>query len=118
MPSRNPPIETERTVSLKNVWSSWTFFDHGGNWIWSKEDTLRQRDGKTCRVVLTGRSKTGTKRLFQNRTTQSFEATMDLSDARMEKVIRIRKAIANGSYNVSSANLAQKLIDTMLRDFR
>jgi anti-sigma28 factor (negative regulator of flagellin synthesis) len=43
---------------------------------------------------------------------------MDLSDARMEKVIRIRKAIANGSYNVTSANLAQKLIDTMLRDFR
>jgi anti-sigma28 factor (negative regulator of flagellin synthesis) len=43
---------------------------------------------------------------------------MDLSDVRMERVARVRTAIANGCYDVSSADLAQKLISNLLGDFR
>jgi anti-sigma28 factor (negative regulator of flagellin synthesis) len=43
---------------------------------------------------------------------------MSLSGARLEKVATIRAAIANGTYHVSSADLAQKLIHTMFGDFQ
>jgi anti-sigma28 factor (negative regulator of flagellin synthesis) len=72
-----------------------------------------------CRGCTTDSSTTGTERLFHgNSMTKSLERAMDLSDVRMEMVARVRAAIANGCYNVSSADLAQKLISNMLGDFR
>ena len=44
--------------------------------------------------------------------------TMGISDVRMEKVLMLRTAIANGTYHVSAADLAQKLICHMLGDSR
>jgi anti-sigma28 factor (negative regulator of flagellin synthesis) len=37
------------------------------------------------------------------------------SRLRMEHVARLRTAIANGSYHVSAEDLAQKMIDTLLK---
>jgi anti-sigma28 factor (negative regulator of flagellin synthesis) len=37
-------------------------------------------------------------------------AALDLSDVRMEEVVRLRVAIASGHYRVSAADLADKLI--------
>jgi anti-sigma28 factor (negative regulator of flagellin synthesis) len=54
---------------------------------------------------------------FRNSMTNSLERTMDLPEVRMERIIKIRTAIANGCYNVSSAELAQKLIGNMLGNF-
>ena len=46
------------------------------------------------------------------------EDAMGLSDVRMERVVRVRAAIANGHYHVSSEDLAQKLISNMLVSHR
>jgi anti-sigma28 factor (negative regulator of flagellin synthesis) len=43
------------------------------------------------------------------------EPSPDPSRTRRERVERIRLSIANGSYHVSSADLAQKLIERMIR---
>ena len=119
MSSRRPPIETMKAVSLRKVWNSWALFDSDGHWVWGgKEDMLRRQYGKTCRVCVTGSSTTSTKRLLQDSKAKSLERTMDLSDVRMEKVIRIRTALASGCYQVSSADLAQKLITNMLGGLR
>ena len=79
---------------------------------------LRQRYGKTCRIGVTVNSTAsataGTGRLLQRSRTNFPERAMDLSDVRMERVVRIRTAIANGQYHVSSEDLAQKLISNML----
>lgn len=37
------------------------------------------------------------------------------SDVRMEKVGALQKAIASGTYNVSSSDVASKLIDSLLK---
>lgn len=37
------------------------------------------------------------------------------SDVRMDKVTQLQKAIAGGSYNVSSADVAGKMIDSLLK---
>jgi flagellar biosynthesis anti-sigma factor FlgM len=39
---------------------------------------------------------------------------MSASDVRTDKVASLQAAIANGSYNVSSQDVAQKLVDSML----
>ena len=52
--------------------------------------------------------------MSQNGMTQSREYATSLSNARMEKVAALKMAIENGCYNVSSADLAQKLMSNML----
>jgi hypothetical protein len=99
MSSPRLPIEAIRVVSLKKVWSSWAVFDSGGHWVWGKEDTLRQRYGKTSRIRI-------------------IDSATAAADVRMERVARIRAEIANGCYHVSSEDLAQKLIGVMLGGFR
>ncbi len=36
------------------------------------------------------------------------------SDVRMEKVAQVQKALAEGTYNVASSDVANRMIDTML----
>lgn len=36
------------------------------------------------------------------------------SDVRMEKVAQVQKALAEGTYNVSSSDVANRMIDSML----
>jgi anti-sigma28 factor (negative regulator of flagellin synthesis) len=114
MHSLRLPIEPIRVVSLKKVWSSCAVFDSDGHWIWGEEDLLRQRYGKTCRVRIINSATAGAGRSLRSGTASSLEHAMDLSDVRMERVARIRTAIANGCYHVSSEDLAQKLIGAML----
>jgi anti-sigma28 factor (negative regulator of flagellin synthesis) len=108
------PIETVRVVSLEKMWSSWAAFDSDGHWVWGKEGTLRLQYGKTCRGRVTDGSTVGGRRLLRNSAARSLERAMYLSDMRMERVARIRAAIASGCYHVSSEDLAQKLIGGML----
>jgi hypothetical protein len=51
--------------------------------------------------------------LFLRKATRPQESSPHLSGVRLERVSSIRAAIANGCYNVSSADLAQKLMDFM-----
>ena len=44
---------------------------------------------------------------------ESLTRGMDLSDVRLEKVIRLRQAIASGEYRVSAADVANKLISSL-----
>lgn len=52
--------------------------------------------------------------LYLREAVRSQESSQRPSGVRMERVSSIRAAIANGCYNVSSADLAQKLMDYML----
>jgi anti-sigma28 factor (negative regulator of flagellin synthesis) len=52
--------------------------------------------------------------LFLRKAARSQESSQHPSGVRMDRVISIRAAIANGCYHVSSADLAQKLMDYML----
>jgi flagellar biosynthesis anti-sigma factor FlgM len=38
----------------------------------------------------------------------------DLTDVRLEKIERLKAAIANGTYHVSAEDLAEKMIESML----
>ena len=53
-------------------------------------------------------------RMSQDGMTQSRKYATSLSNARMERVAAVKMAIANGCYNVSSADLADKLMSNML----
>jgi flagellar biosynthesis anti-sigma factor FlgM len=101
---------------LKKAWSlqTVTVFDSGGHWVGGKEDMLCQLHGTACRLRVTNSATTGAGRFLQRSTSNFSERAMDLSDVRMERVVRIRAAIANGQYHVSSEDLAQKLIGVML----
>jgi len=46
----------------------------------------------------------------------TLAATLASDDVRPEKVAALQAAIADGSYNVSSASIADKLIDKMSND--
>jgi anti-sigma28 factor (negative regulator of flagellin synthesis) len=46
---------------------------------------------------------------------ESLAHAVDLSDVRLEKVLRLRRAIASGQYRVSAADVADKLIDAFTR---
>jgi anti-sigma28 factor (negative regulator of flagellin synthesis) len=56
--------------------------------------------------------------LFRNSVPGSSKPLLNLAGVRLERVASIRAAIANGSYGISSADLAQKLIDQMMGHFR
>jgi flagellar biosynthesis anti-sigma factor FlgM len=45
---------------------------------------------------------------------QQAKLDEDLGDVRMEKVERLKAAIANGTYSVSAEDLAEKMIESML----
>lgn len=95
---------------MRNVWNSLIVCNSEGKSIWDKQDSFRlslglkrslhNRDSSTPdRGVLTGSG-----------LTISIYRAITLSDVRIERIASIRTAIANGSYYVSSANLAQKLM--------
>jgi flagellar biosynthesis anti-sigma factor FlgM len=52
--------------------------------------------------------------LHLRKATRPRKSSLHLSGVRMDRVSSIRAAIANGCYHVSSADLAQKLMDYML----
>lgn len=110
----DPPIEPMRVVSLKSVWDSWTLFDVVGDWVWGEEAPSPHRYGTSCRVCVTDSSMAAAGQMFERRSrTKSLECVTTLFGIRMERVARIRAAIANGSYTVSSADVAQKLMSNM-----
>jgi len=48
-------------------------------------------------------------------TSELLSAALGVSDVRLDKVVPLQQAIANGTYNVSSSDVADKLIATLLK---
>lgn len=119
---------------MRRVWNSWTLLDSEAAWAidseagWATEseagppscsqDRPRRPVAPLRRGITVGRTSTRPEVLLHSTTTGPHALSHDPSLARRERVERIRLAIANGSYHVSSADLAQKLIDRMIRHHR
>jgi flagellar biosynthesis anti-sigma factor FlgM len=93
---------------LRKAWSMWTLFN-------SEDGRTPDDENRLHRRHLHGIDEpSDAELLFLRKATRPQESSPNLSDVRMERVTSIRAAIANGCYNVSSADLAQKLMDYML----
>lgn len=111
---------------MKRVWNSWTLLDSEAGWALESEagpsscskDRHRRPDAPLRRGLTVARTATRPESLQRSTTPGPYDLSPDPSRARRERVECIRVAIANGSYHVSSADLAQKLIDRMTRHHR
>ncbi len=102
------PIDIMRIVSLNRLRKSRRLFDCPV----PSQETLRCK--KTLRpAVAAAISPSDQLRTIRRSAAGVQEPSAD-SPLRMEEIARIRTAIAEGHYHVSSADLAQKLIDHML----
>lgn len=93
-----------RPVSLRKVWNAPVRVDTQAGW----EGCCHDRPFRPGAPVRQGPKPSRTP-------IRPKEPSPDRSLARRERVEHIRLAIANGSYHVSSADLAQKLIDRISR---
>ncbi len=108
---------------MKRVWNSWTLIDSPDVWaVDSQSGCLScSRDqphlpAAPPRHRLTiFRTSTRPEGLLQSIATSPRDPSLDPSRARRERVERIRIAIADGSYHISSSDLAQKLIERIVR---
>lgn len=111
---------------MKSVWNSWTVLDSEADWARDSEvrppscsqDQRHPPVAPLHRGLTVSRTSTRPEVLLHSITTGTDALSHDPSPARRKRVERIRLAIANGSYHVSSADLAQKLIDRMIRHHR
>jgi flagellar biosynthesis anti-sigma factor FlgM len=104
----------------RKIWNSWTFSGTG--------DEGRQRGATAGFGGQHGRADrrrgaqtaepTWLERSFQERAAHALEHALDLSEVRLERVERVRAAIARGTYHIPARDLAQKLMKTMLGEFR
>lgn len=100
---------------MRNVWNSSTLFPSEDNLPWVKKGTSPLTSGPKCTACtrdsftpdsFTLDSGSGDKSSMPR---PGYRATT-FSDLRMERIANIREAIANGSYFISSADLAHKLM--------
>jgi anti-sigma28 factor (negative regulator of flagellin synthesis) len=114
------PISTLRIFSLNNVRKSWELLDGGKNSKEPRPVGVRLLRGKTGSFASPADSAA---RVFpKDATTGSRKASPGTSylrrraqtGVRMERIAAVRAAIAQGTYYVSAADLAQKLMDRML----
>jgi Anti-sigma-28 factor, FlgM len=119
--SAYPPISIMRIFSLNKVRKSWELLHvnesrHGVRH--GQAGIFKRKNLKMSCVVVTASSPKSVLSGFQRGATGLRRASPDPSyaqrDVRMERVAAIRAAIAQGSYHVSAADLAQKLMDHML----
>jgi anti-sigma28 factor (negative regulator of flagellin synthesis) len=116
--SADLPISILRIFSLNKVRKSWELLD-----IDESKDGARQgrvglfRVKRSCFAPAEDSPK-GVSNVFQKDATGFRKASQDSSYAqmgvRMERIVTIRAAIAQGSYHVSAADLALKLMGHML----
>ena len=81
--------------------------------------TVYRMDNVTANAGLRGFSRMRTTRFAGRMAVEADVATRDLagqkvSEDRMEKVMRLKAAIEEGRYRVSSHDLAEKMMDSML----
>ena len=98
---------------MRKTWSTWTSCNSVGYGFLDDGNLMRRRNPVTRRLHGI-EEPSDAELLFLRRAARLQESSPHLSGVRMEKVSSIRAAIANGCYNVSSADLAQKLMDYML----
>jgi anti-sigma28 factor (negative regulator of flagellin synthesis) len=94
--------------------SNYSTVDGKGDLLPVKEVALRLESTRFIWTLATNRAPTDPQRAFQNSAAESSERAITLSNARMEKVANIKKAIGERSYSVASADVAQKLLSKML----
>jgi hypothetical protein len=98
---------------LTKAWNTWTSCSSEGDRFLDEGNLIHRRTPGTRRFHGIDEP-ADAELLFLRKATRPQESSPHLSGVRMERVSSIRAAIANGCYNVSSADLAQKLMDYML----
>ena len=93
---------------MRKAWSTWTLFNNEDGWAPDDGNRIHRR-----RLHSIGEP-SDAELLLMRKATRPQEFSPSFSDVRMERVSSIRAAIANGCYNISSADLAEKLMDYML----
>ena len=101
-----------------NAWDSWTISDAGRITVWDDDD-LFSRQGPARGMYFSGRSKAAPgPGIPSSRRSRSLDAVIGRPHLRLEKIANIKAAIADGSYSVSAADLADKLIRVMRGNYR
>jgi hypothetical protein len=114
-----------RIFSLNKARKSWELFDATESLVKTRPAQVRPCNVQMhlCKVKVScfafnADSPAGGSRAFRRGAVGFHKASPHPSDdrmhVRMERIAAIRAAIAQGSYHVSAADLAQKLIDHML----
>jgi anti-sigma28 factor (negative regulator of flagellin synthesis) len=107
---------------MRRIWNSWTYYgdsDSGRSDLDNDnvcQESWRSNGGEaepTGRGIL----EDAYERSLQRSIGDALERAMDLSDVRNERVVRIKRAIDNGTYHVSARELAQRLIRNMRGDY-
>jgi anti-sigma28 factor (negative regulator of flagellin synthesis) len=109
-----PPIENMRILSLNRARRSRELIGIAR----SREKTCRVQPrlckAKGSHIASTADSPNSIHRALQKDVIEIQPASPDHSRARMERLVALKTAIAQGRYQVSAADLAQKLINHML----
>jgi anti-sigma28 factor (negative regulator of flagellin synthesis) len=98
---------------LNKPWSTGTSCNSEGGRSLDGERLMHRRTSVTRRFHGTDEAADAELR-FLRKAARSQESSQHPSGVRMERVNSIRAATANGCYTISSADLAQKLMDYML----
>ncbi len=101
-----------------NVWDSWNVSDVGRITVWDV-DAPFSRQGGLRGVSVSSRSKAANgPEITSARRSKLLDAVRGRSGMRLEKIANIKAAIADGSYSVSAADLAEKLMRVMRGNYR
>jgi len=77
----------------------------------ASQEVSRSSSGKTAGPATEGGA--GDEAILSSAASAAAQSAPD-SDVRMEKVAEVQKALAAGTYNVPSADVANRMIDAML----
>ncbi len=101
-----------------NIWDSWSVSNVGRITVWEDDDPLF-RQGTVRKVSVSGRSKSANgPEIPSARRSKSLDAAMRHSPLRRKKIADIKAALDDGSYTVSAADLAEKLMRVMGDNYR
>jgi flagellar biosynthesis anti-sigma factor FlgM len=77
----------------------------------------REQQIKSSAATVSAGSKSGgtTDQTNISSTSELLSAALNGSDVRLEKVLPLQQAIANGTYNVAASDVADKLIASLLK---
>ncbi|MGA7524148.1 MAG: flagellar biosynthesis anti-sigma factor FlgM [Acidobacteriaceae bacterium] len=80
--------------------------------LFASQEVAASSSGKTNGAASAG-SSSADEATLSSAASAAAQAAPD-SDVRMDKVAQVQKALAEGTYNVASSDVANSMIDTML----
>ena len=107
-----------RIVCLMNVWDSWNVSDVGRITVWDVDDSFSRQGGVKGLSVRSPSKAANGPQIPSARRSKSLDAVGRRSPLRLERIATIKSAIADGSYSVSAADLAEKLMRVMGGNYR